>query len=110
MTATVPSEKMRLNRLRLVASVVTMKLLGRAIPRTPTGSWRTTSGAYRIWNLRSYKLTSRSIAGSNSGEPDTGFSRVRLRRDEKVIALGLLPYRPRHADETVLGRIAIKLS
>ena len=79
--------------------------------------WRVFECPHSLGGLHAFYLREAPAHGwqietfeSISGEPDTGFSRVRLRRDEKVIALGLLPYRPRHADETVLGRIAIKLS
>jgi hypothetical protein len=79
--------------------------------------WRVFESPHSLGGLHAFYLREAPAHGwqietfeSISDETDSGFSRIRLRRGEKVIALGLLPYLPRPADETVLGRIAIKLS
>jgi hypothetical protein len=52
------------------------------------------------WQIESFE--------SFPNQRDPGFSRVRLSKDERVLALGLLPYREDPATAGWLGRIAIK--
>lgn len=53
------------------------------------------------WQLEAFE----SFPGTN----DPGFSRARLRKDQVVVGLGLLAYRPEAGAPTWLGRIALKI-
>jgi hypothetical protein len=43
------------------------------------------------------------------GEHNLGFARLRLRRNEKLIAMGLLPYRAGSGERPPRGRIAFQI-